>query len=133
MKLGKLLAAGKSIMNGRADVSYRANKQIYLPKFGSAKNPFKTEATPPSEETTGNALAQAPQALQPSLETGKASISLSSTSAPQATRLAKPEAVEAKPVNVVRMAEPLPAAAEIKQKKKQIGSGSSIPLQFFTR
>jgi hypothetical protein len=44
MKLGKLLAAGKSIMNGRADVSYRSSKQIYLPKFGSAKNPFKTES-----------------------------------------------------------------------------------------
>lgn len=44
MKLGKLLAAGKSIMNGRADVSYRSSKQIYLPKFGSSKNPFKNES-----------------------------------------------------------------------------------------
>jgi hypothetical protein len=45
MKLGKLLAAGKSIMNVRAEVSYRASKQVYLPKFGSAKNPFKNEIT----------------------------------------------------------------------------------------
>lgn len=44
MKLGKLLAAGKSIMNGHTDVSYRSSKQIYLPKFGSPKNPFKDES-----------------------------------------------------------------------------------------
>jgi hypothetical protein len=44
MKLGKLLAAGKSIMNAHAGISYRASKQIYLPKFGPAKNPFKSEA-----------------------------------------------------------------------------------------
>jgi hypothetical protein len=43
MKLGKLLAAGKSIVNGRAEICYRASKQIYLPKFGPAKNPFKQE------------------------------------------------------------------------------------------
>jgi hypothetical protein len=51
MKLGKLLAAGKSIMNGRADVSYRSSKQIYLPKFGSSKNPFKTES--PAQADSG--------------------------------------------------------------------------------
>jgi hypothetical protein len=41
MNLGKLLVAGKSIINGRADISYRANKNVYLPKFGLAHNPFK--------------------------------------------------------------------------------------------
>jgi hypothetical protein len=56
MKLGKLLAAGKSIMNGRADVSYRSSKQIYLPKFGSSKNPFKTEA-PVQTESSASASA----------------------------------------------------------------------------
>lgn len=55
MNLGKLLAAGKSMMSGRTDVSYRSNKQIYLPKFESAKNPFKTEAAQPTRES-----AQAP-------------------------------------------------------------------------
>jgi hypothetical protein len=49
MKLGKLLAAGKSIMNGRTDVSYRSSKQIYLPKFGSPKNPFKGESPAQAE------------------------------------------------------------------------------------
>jgi len=48
MKLGKLLAAGKSIMNGHTEVSYRSSKQIYLPKFGSPKNPFRTD-TPQTE------------------------------------------------------------------------------------
>lgn len=45
MKLGKLLAAGKSIVNGCEKVSYRASKQVYLPKFGSPKNPFKPAET----------------------------------------------------------------------------------------
>ena len=41
MNLGKLLVAGKSIINGRAEISYRANRHVYLPKFGLAQNPFK--------------------------------------------------------------------------------------------
>jgi hypothetical protein len=40
MNLGKLLVAGKSIINGRAEVLYRANKRVYLPKFGQTHNPF---------------------------------------------------------------------------------------------
>ncbi|MGO8766992.1 MAG: hypothetical protein ACLQSR_17885 [Limisphaerales bacterium] len=40
MNFGKLLAVGRSIVNGRAEVSYRADKQFYLPKFGPARNPF---------------------------------------------------------------------------------------------
>ena len=49
MKLGKLLFAGKSVVNGCAEVSYRENKQVVLPKFISPKNPFapsKKEAAP---------------------------------------------------------------------------------------
>ena len=48
MNLGKLLVAGKSVINGRAEVSYRANRHVYLPKFGLAQNPFKSpdEAEP---------------------------------------------------------------------------------------
>jgi hypothetical protein len=41
MKLVKLFAAGKNIVGGREEISYRVNKHVYLPKFGSAKNPFK--------------------------------------------------------------------------------------------
>jgi hypothetical protein len=51
MNLGKLLAAGKSIMKGHVEVSYRASRQVYLPKFGPVKNPFKTETAPPDGET----------------------------------------------------------------------------------
>ena len=41
MKLGTLLAAGKSLALGRrGQTPYRADKQFYLPKFGSPKNPF---------------------------------------------------------------------------------------------
>ena len=58
MKLGKLLAAGKSIMNGRTDISYRSSRQIYLPKFGMPKNPFKPESEQPAEATPSSATAE---------------------------------------------------------------------------
>jgi hypothetical protein len=41
MNLGTLLVTGKSVINGCAEISYRANKHVYLPKFGMAQNPFK--------------------------------------------------------------------------------------------
>jgi hypothetical protein len=41
MNLVKLFAAGKNIMGGREEVSYRVNKNVYLPNFGPAANPFK--------------------------------------------------------------------------------------------
>ena len=44
MNLGKLLVAGKSIVSGCAEVSYRANKHVYLPKFVLTQNPFKSPA-----------------------------------------------------------------------------------------
>ena len=44
MKLGKLLAAGKSIIGGRMEIAYCVDKHIYLPKFGPAKNPFTSPA-----------------------------------------------------------------------------------------
>lgn len=51
MNLGKLLVAGKSIIGGRQEISYRMNDRAYLPKFISPKNPFappvKTE--PPAK------------------------------------------------------------------------------------
>lgn len=51
MNFGKLLAVGRSIVNGRAEVAYRSDKQFYLPKFGPAKNPFtKTPAQTAPEE-----------------------------------------------------------------------------------
>ncbi len=54
MKLGTLLAAGKSLALGRRGESpYRANKQFYLPKFASPKNPFA--ATAETEAETGTA------------------------------------------------------------------------------
>ena len=56
MKLGKLLAAGKSIMGGREDIAYGVNKHIYLPKFGLAKNPFISPAeVKPTRVTTETA------------------------------------------------------------------------------
>ena len=60
MSLGKLLAAGKSLMGGHDDVSpYRVKKGVCLPKFGSPRNPFapasKTEASPAGAESLAKA------------------------------------------------------------------------------
>jgi len=47
MKLGTLLAAGKSLALGRRGESpYRAKKEFYLPKFGSRKNTFASANRP---------------------------------------------------------------------------------------
>jgi len=47
MKLGTLLAAGKSLALGRRGQNpYRADKQFFLPKFGSPKNPFVSANQP---------------------------------------------------------------------------------------
>ena len=63
MNLGKLLVAGKSIINGRAEISYRANRHVYLPKFGLAQNPFKspseTEPARPVAETIATPIHNA--------------------------------------------------------------------------
>jgi hypothetical protein len=63
MNLAKLLVAGKSIVNGREEISYRANKHVYLPKFGLAQNPFKSpdEAEPaePEAETIAAPIKKA--------------------------------------------------------------------------
>jgi hypothetical protein len=40
MKLGKLLGAGKSFFGGQGSVTYRENKQVYLPTFNGGRNPF---------------------------------------------------------------------------------------------
>jgi hypothetical protein len=44
MKLGKLLGAGKSFFGWQESVSYRQNKQVYLPKFNPGKNPFESKS-----------------------------------------------------------------------------------------
>lgn len=58
MNLGKLLAAGKSIKNGRGTVSYRESKRVYLPKFISPKNPFNDVAKSEPAESIKTAPAQ---------------------------------------------------------------------------
>jgi hypothetical protein len=61
MKLGTLLATGKSLALGRRGESpYRANKQVYLPKFCSSKNPFTAAAeTEAGTEAAGPAVENA--------------------------------------------------------------------------
>jgi hypothetical protein len=60
MKLGKLLATGKSIMGGSREIAYCVDKHIYLPKFGLAKNPFTSPAeVKPVRAATKVAVEQA--------------------------------------------------------------------------
>ena len=49
--------AGKSVVNGCAEVSYRENRQVALPKFVSPKNPFAPSKKEAASET---AAAQKP-------------------------------------------------------------------------
>ena len=114
MKLGKLLAAGKSIMNGRAEVSYRASKQVYLPKFGPAKNPFKNEtaATSPEEAVVLNSAIIPP--------------------APRPTRAENLETAAAMPIhNVEAIAQELPPLPAMSEKKKTSWAGKLNPASIF--
>jgi len=43
MKFGRLLASGKSLVNGDVSGRYRMEKNLRLPKFISPRNPFKQE------------------------------------------------------------------------------------------
>jgi hypothetical protein len=91
MNLGKLLVAGKSIINGRKEISYRANRHVYLPKFGLAQNPFKT---PPGAEPA-----------RPEAETIAAPIQ--KAVAPAATKTQKLPALAPKPVRATTWASKL--------------------------
>ena len=56
MKFGRLLASGKSLVNGDVSGRYRMEKNLRLPKFISPRNPFKQEkaaepASPPAAVT----------------------------------------------------------------------------------
>jgi len=45
MSFGRLLAAGKSLVNGDVSGRYRMRENIRLPQFISPKNPFAADAT----------------------------------------------------------------------------------------
>jgi hypothetical protein len=127
MNLGKLLAAGKSIMNGRADISYRSNKQVYLPKFGPAKNPFKNET---AAETAGGSPSQASPA-----ETTKPAVALNSIAAspvgPRPVRAANEEAdALAAGDTASTIAQKLPALPAMREKKAG-WTGKLNPISIF--
>lgn len=103
MKLGKLLAAGTSIIKGQGNVSYRSSKQIYLPKFVSPKNPFQPQAVQPVAETSGQTD------LSPMAE---------EANAPRPTRLAPPEVPVAAPIKTVAAkTQKIPALSAVSEKK----------------
>ena len=60
MNLGKLLFAGKSVVNGNKAVEYRENKRVCLPKFVSPKNPF-TPKTPLENNSAAAINGSVPQ------------------------------------------------------------------------
>ena len=60
MQLGKLLFAGRSVVNGCETLSYRENKQVSLPRFVSPKNPFA-----PARKTTETAAVPARKEIVP--------------------------------------------------------------------
>jgi hypothetical protein len=71
MNLAKLLAAGKSIVNGCEAISYRANKHVYLPKFGPVQNPFQSPASADAAKPATEAAAAIPKATPAPAKTQK--------------------------------------------------------------
>lgn len=70
MKFGRLLASGKSLVNGDVSGRYRMEKNLRLPKFISPRNPFKQEAAveptaPPSVVAAPAKTAVAADPSQP--------------------------------------------------------------------
>ena len=115
MKLGKLLAAGTSIMKGQGDVSYRSSKQIYLPKFVSPKNPFQSQAALPAVEMLSQADSQAAQ----------------ESDAPRPTRVAPPEIPVAAPIKTVAAkTQKIPAFSAVSEKKSS-WAGKLSPKSIF--
>jgi hypothetical protein len=114
MKLGTLLAAGKSIIKGQVGVSYRANSQVYLPKFGSVKNPFKPEAAQPVPETVQPAQAT------PQLTPGPTRVAGGTATAKAATALSS-------------LKQKLPALSAMAEKKKTDWAGKFNPASIFHR
>jgi hypothetical protein len=63
MSLGRLLTAGRSLVGGHnSGVQYRMTSPKAMPKFGSAKNPFRSTASP---ETITDEAPQPGPVVQP--------------------------------------------------------------------
>ncbi len=84
MNFGRLLATGKSLVNGDVSGRYRMEKRLQLPKFISPRNPFKQElvAEPVSPPTEAAAPAVSDLPVTPivaeavELEPSRAKVSL---------------------------------------------------------
>ena len=98
MNLGKLLVAGKSIINGRAEISYRANRHVYLPKFGLVQNPFKS---PPGTEPAKPEAATMAAPIQKAVATVAAKTQKLPTLAPKPVR-ATTWAAKLNPISMLR-------------------------------
>ena len=59
MSLIKFLAAGRSVSNSGVSLPYREKKGVFLPKFGSPRNPFTKDVAANPTETA----AATPQAV----------------------------------------------------------------------
>jgi len=74
MSFGKLLAAGRSIMNGRPGMAYRENKHVYLPKFEPAKGllakPAAVAAATPAASAPVKLAVTAPGTARPGVRAG---------------------------------------------------------------
>ena len=106
MKLGKLLFAGKSVVNGCETVSYRENKQVALPRFVSPKNPFAPSKTPaetaPAPARKGTAPASAATQKMPPISGTPKSLAAWTTKLNPASLWSSPAPAEQKTLSAVQ-------------------------------
>jgi hypothetical protein len=118
MSLGRLLAAGKSLIGlSNGESRYRENKRVRLPKFISPKNPFATGEKPVEVRASAAAVTVAPvtvpSVVQPGVPVAVQAAVPVEAPAPVAAVL--PVVVET-PAPVVAVVEtaPVPAPAPVK-------------------
>lgn len=77
MNFGRLLAAGKSLVNGDVSGRYQMEKNFSLPKFISPRNPFKQEAAAEPAAPPATVVAPAVPEVEAEAITPPKSVSLS--------------------------------------------------------
>jgi hypothetical protein len=90
MKLGKLLAAGKSFFGADPMAAYRLNKRACLPKFNEGRNPFAGKSPAPAAEKTAPTSPTSPTAVTAAVKSAEIAVAPKVPALAPAPRYARP-------------------------------------------